>query len=86
MTAKTDWEPERNLGAEMFRTLPANKTKSGKARTRELEREGLCARYFRERPELDPTSSLENLNGLDWHTTGFDKDGEAEGEWVPAAE
>eukprot|EP01047_Picozoa_sp_COSAG01_P038413 COSAG01_NODE_3115_length_6565_cov_23.371172_5_plen_149_part_00 len=76
------WEPGRNLGAEMFRTLPTNRTKSGQARTRELDREGLCAKYFRERPELDPTSSLENLSGMDWRTTGFDKDGESEGEWV----
>jgi hypothetical protein len=62
-TANTDWEPERNLAPAMFNALkPSFAKMTGKMKQRELDKEGLCAKFFRERPHLDPTSQLENYN------------------------
>jgi hypothetical protein len=54
---------------------------TGKAKQREIEREGLCAKFFRERPHLDPTSQLENYK-WDWRTTKVNADGTQEGEII----
>jgi hypothetical protein len=48
-----------------------------KMKQRELDKEGLCAKFFRERPHLDPTSQLENYN-WDWRTTKVNADGTQE--------